>query len=102
MRRRFVWDLAKARSNEAKHHVPFTVATEAFSDSSSIEWIDDDVFQEERWKLLGMTSEGILIVVYVERSISSFEDSTDETVIRIISARRATRHEQQRYRSQTR
>jgi uncharacterized DUF497 family protein len=60
----------------------------ASSDLFAIEWIDDrEAYDEERINLLGMCDGVILHVAYTERG--------DRT--RIISARRAERHEQDRY-----
>jgi uncharacterized protein len=96
MARQFEWDLDKAASNESKHGVSFEAATAVFDDVHALEWLDEDVQHEDRWRILGLTRSGILFVVYVERGSGSFYDEADP-VIRIISARRATRHEQQGY-----
>jgi uncharacterized protein len=87
---RFEWDDAKAEANRRKHGVSFDVAREAFDDPNSIDEIDDDP-DEERWKRIGMTVTGILVVINTERGHR----------IRIISARRANRHEQDDYHRQT-
>ena len=63
-------------------------ATAAFRDPFAVEWIDDrEVYGEERVILLGMKDGQILAVVYTERN----------TRVRIISARRGTKHEQDIY-----
>jgi uncharacterized DUF497 family protein len=68
--------------------VSFAQAAVAFSDPFAVEWIDDRRdYGEERVIMLGMTGGQVLTVVYTER----------ETRIRIISARRATRYEQEIY-----
>ena len=88
MKERFEWDPRKAVANWRDHKVSFDQAIEAISDPFSIEWIDQrEAFGEERINLLGMYEGVILHVTYTER--------TDR--IRIISARRAERHEQDRY-----
>lgn len=57
----------------------------AFRDPFAVEWIDlRKAYGEERIILLGITSGQVLTVVYTERAAR----------IRIISARRATKHEQ--------
>ena len=86
---RFEWDDAKAEHNRRKHGVAFDVASEAFNDPNGFEVADDDP-DEERWKLIGMTASGILVVISTERGHR----------IRIISARRAKRHEQDDYHRQ--
>ncbi len=52
---------------------------------------DPFALTEERWRIIGLTQAGVLFVVFTERSGG---------VIRFISARRATRHEQNRYHRQ--
>jgi uncharacterized DUF497 family protein len=82
------WDDAKAADNYRKHGVSFPCAAMAFRDPFGIEWVDDrEAYGEVRTILLAMADETILVVVYTER----------ERRIRLISARRATRYEQDRY-----
>ena len=87
----FEWDDEKAARNAIKHGVTFDVAREAFDDLNSIEEADPDP-DEDRWQLTGRTQTGLLLVIYVERGPR----------IRIISARKATPHEQARYNRQAR
>lgn len=66
----------------------FAQAAAAFRDPFAVEWIDSrQDYGEQRIILLGMTADDVLTVVYTER---------DER-IRIISARKATRYEQETY-----
>ena len=66
----------------------FEQAATAFSDPFAVEWLDKrQDYGEERSVLLGMTGGQLLYVAYTERGDN----------IRIISARRATRHEQDIY-----
>jgi uncharacterized DUF497 family protein len=68
--------------------VSFAQAAAAFRDPFAVEWIDSrQDYGEQRIILLGMTADDVLTVVYTER---------DER-IRIISARKATRYEQETY-----
>ena len=85
----FEWDEEKAASNIRDHDgVAFEQAAAAFSDTFAVEWIDErEDYGEERSVLLGMTGGQLLYVAYTERGDN----------IRIISARRATRHEQDIY-----
>ena len=85
----FEWDEEKAASNIRGHDgVAFEQAAAAFSDKFAVEWIDErEDYGEERRVLLGMTGSQLLYVAYTERGDN----------IRIISARRATRHEQDIY-----
>jgi len=84
----FEWDDAKARGNLAKHSVSFDEAISAFADPFGIELIDDRAdYGEERTILFGMSHQRLLVVIYTERAHR----------IRIISARKATKHEQDYY-----
>ena len=89
----FEWDEAKAQSNLAKHGVSFVAASRVFDDLFASEEFDQGSEPSEvRYIITGMVNGVILTVVYTER---------DERA-RIISAKKATRHEQQNYyRNQT-
>ncbi|MEO6064620.1 MAG: BrnT family toxin, partial [Lysobacterales bacterium] len=83
----FEWDSAKAASNFRKHGVSFEDARSVFYDEFAVQF-DDDLHraQEERFLLLGMSSGAqLLLVCHCERAGGD--------VIRIISARKATKHE---------
>ena len=85
---RFEWDNAKAEGNWQDHGVTFEQAGRAFNDPFVVEQIDDrEDYGEERINLLGMCDGAILHVTYTQRGER----------IRIISARRAERHEQDHY-----
>jgi uncharacterized protein len=84
----FEWDDTKAADNLRTHGVSFEQAAIAFGDTFAVEWIDDrEAYGEERSILVGMCLGHLLTVAYTERSER----------IRIISARRATKHEQDAY-----
>jgi uncharacterized DUF497 family protein len=85
----FEWDDEKAARNIRDHDgVTFAQAALAFRDTFAVEWMDDRAdYGEERHILLGRVGSQLLYVVYTERGPN----------IRIISARRATRHEQDIY-----
>jgi uncharacterized DUF497 family protein len=88
MNERFDWDNTKAAANWRDHGVAFDQAVRAFRDPFAVETIDDrEDYGEERINLLGMCDGVILHVTYTERGDR----------IRIISARRAERHEQDFY-----
>ena len=90
--RHFSWDKNKARANVKKHGVKFETATRVFDDPFLIRELDRIVDDETRWHALGMVDgHMLLLVVHI-----SWEDGQDEN-IRIISARRATPHEERRY-----
>jgi uncharacterized DUF497 family protein len=84
---RYVWDPKKARSNEQKHGISFEQAVTSFADPLAI--IVDDLVHPERALLIGMSKEAnILVTVFIEKS---------EDLVRLISARLATRPERRRY-----
>ena len=85
----YEWDEAKSLANRRKHGVDFADAIEALEDPSRIEEIDERFeYGEERTQVIGMAQGDVLFVIVTLRS---------ETICRIISARRATRHEEDRY-----
>jgi hypothetical protein len=84
---RFEWDPAKAAANKQKHGVTFDEAADCFRDPLAL--VLDEPRHPMRLILIGRSALARLIfTVYVER---------DAAVIRIISARRATRTERRRY-----
>lgn len=84
----FEWDREKAAANWREHGVTFDQAAKAVADPFAIEAIDErENYGEERVNLLGMCQGVPLHVTYTERSER----------IRIISARRAEKHEQDNY-----
>ncbi len=87
----FAWDRRKARSNLAKHGVPFEEAQSVFLDESARLIDDPDHSEEEtRFLLLGYSLQArCLIVSHCYRQ--------SDSVIRLISARPATTHEAEMY-----
>jgi uncharacterized protein len=84
----FEWDEKKNQTNIRKHGIDFQDAVDIFN-HPVLTWADSrEAYGEERWIALGWMKELIAVVVYVER----YED-----VVRIISARKAARHEARRY-----
>lgn len=87
----FVWDDRKAAANQRKHGVAFAEARTAFYDDFARVISDPDhSINEERFVLLGMSAGLRLLVV-----CHCYRESGSQ--IRIISARRASRQEQQQY-----
>jgi len=88
---RFDWDDAKARENFRKHGVSFDEARTAFSDDQAILLPDPDhSLEENHFVLLGLSSNlRVLTVVHYCRG--------NDEVIRLISARKATRSERAQY-----
>jgi uncharacterized DUF497 family protein len=88
MNLRFAWDKPKAKNNYAKHGVSFDLAKGVFKDPFAVEFLDErQDYGEERFVIIGMVDGHLLYVAYTERN----------EIIRIISARRATKHEQEAY-----
>ncbi len=87
----FEWDDTKDESNQTKHGVTFEEAQTVFFDERAIQFDDPDhSIEEERFLLLGFSQRlKVLVVCHCYRS--------DESIIRIISARRATKKEQKVY-----
>ena len=87
---RFEWDSRKAKSNEKKHGVSFEEAKSVFFDEQALFLEDPQPLQEEeRFILLGLSASlRLLVVVHALR---------ERDVIRIISARKATRLETRDY-----
>ncbi|CAG0945287.1 BrnT family toxin [Geobacter sp.] len=89
---RLVWDDTKNRTNRAKHHVSFETASLVFADPFHVSVLDRVENCEERWQTLGMVG-GIVVLLVAH----TFAEQGGEEVVRIISARKATRKERQRY-----
>jgi uncharacterized protein len=89
MTQRFEWDEAKAAANLRKHKVSFEEAATVFGDALAYTFDDPDhSFGEVRLLTFGVSHSGrLLAVIHAERG----------RAIRIISARRATRHERGTY-----
>ncbi len=87
----FEWDDIKNSKNQAKHGVSFEEAQTVFFDENAIEFDDPDhSIEEERFLLLGYSHKlRVLAVCHCYRS--------PESMIRIISARKATKKEQKAY-----
>ena len=88
---RFEWDENKNIVNQKKHTISFEEAQTAFYDDNALLIDDPDHSEEEeRFILLGFSLRANLLVV-----CHCYRQS--ESVIRIISARRATRNEEKAY-----
>lgn len=87
----FEWDESKNRSNQLKHGISFEEVVTVFYDDYAIVFDDPDHSDsEERFLIIGLTNNFKICIVshcYKERTES----------IRIISARKATKHESNYY-----
>jgi uncharacterized DUF497 family protein len=87
----FEWSAARARANLKKHGVSFEEAQSVFYDEYARQFFDEEHSdKEERYIMLGVSTQSrVLVVCHCER--------TDGDIIRIISARKATRKERAFY-----
>jgi uncharacterized DUF497 family protein len=84
----FEWDSEKEAMNIIKHGVSFEEAKLAFFDPFRVDIFDrDHSGSEERWKVFGIVGCVLLMVSCTNRA----------DVIRIISARKATKNEEESY-----
>lgn len=86
---KFEWDDLKATSNVQKHGVSFDEAVSVFGDGMALTFSDTDHSDlEDRSRTYGFSNKArLLVVVHTER----------RNGIRIISARKATKHEKTIY-----
>lgn len=89
------WDAAKDVANQRRHGLAFREASELFT--SGVDYLE--IFDEEhsvtedRFIAIGPLQRGLVLVIWTER---------EDNVVRIISARWATVHEQNMYRDYAR
>lgn len=85
----FEWDDEKARQNFSKHEVDFDEASSIFDDPLFITFLDEEhSVEEERYLTIGLSKRGrLLLAAHTERN----------DLIRIISARKATKNEEKFY-----
>ena len=85
---RIEWDANKNRENIRKHGIDFNDVEDIFNHPMLTAPDDREDYGEERWIGIGWIQGLVGVVVYTERI---------GDVIRIISARKATKHEVRRY-----
>jgi uncharacterized DUF497 family protein len=86
---RFIWDEDKNCANLKKHGIDFTDAVRAWYDPDRLDFFDEDHSSDEvRWIYLGAVGGIVLFVV---------ETEPDNDTVRIISARKALKHEEEAY-----
>jgi uncharacterized DUF497 family protein len=85
---KFEWDSAKDRANRKKHGLSFSEAKKLFESGEDFLEIFDDTHSddEERFIAIGQIRRGLIVVIWTERT---------EDTIRIISARWATKREEE-------
>jgi uncharacterized protein len=94
MEYKFDWDPAKAKQNLQKHGVSFERAAQVFLDPFAISIFDEKHSDDEdRWVTIGSeANEVLLILVHTFRNVD-----TNTSIVRIISARKATKEEAHQY-----
>ncbi len=88
----FEWDERKNRSNLDKHGIDFETAQWVFEDPLCVTFVERTEADEERWHGIG-SIEGLILLVVVH----TYRQAGDDQIIRIISARQATRQERKLY-----
>jgi uncharacterized protein len=90
---RFEWDPSKERINVRKHGIGFELAASVFDDPNLLLEEDRVVDGEERIRAIGLAGGRFLLLVV--HTVN--DEESDETVIRIISARKTDKSERKRY-----
>jgi len=88
----FEWNAFKAKLNYRKHKVSFELAQFALGDPLQLTEFDRTVDGEDRYHTLARVQNVVLVVSHCYR-----KNENGEEVIRIISARKAEKHEQRWY-----
>ena len=98
MTRRYEWDPEKARSNLRKHGIDFERARRVFADPFHRSVFDGAEHGEQRWRTTGRI--GDFTFVLVAHTLTELDEEGEPVeLVRIISARPATRMERKRYES---
>lgn len=90
---RWIWDPAKNARNRQRHGLSFEVARQVFNDPLAASR-RDPYPEEERWQTIGMIESVIVMVIH---TYPRPDKKSGEEVGRIISARKATKHERRAY-----
>lgn len=90
---RFEWDSAKNKANIRKHRIDFADVPAIFKGPMYLALDTRKEYGEERWIGIGFLGPGTVVVVYVERA---------QDAIRIISARKAEKHERETFKKELR
>ena len=91
---KFEWDENKNRENMRKHGIDFADAIEIFRHPMLTSLDDRRDYGEDRLKSIGLLSSTVAVVVYIEWD--------GENRIRLISARKALKHERKQYEKEVR
>ena len=89
---KFVWDDLKNKTNQLKHKVSFETAKLVFEDPMQLNILDRSEGNEERWQTIGLVN-GVLLLLVAH----TLQETVADEVVRIISARKATKAETKKY-----
>jgi uncharacterized DUF497 family protein len=89
---KFLWDPIKAKLNLKKHLISFELAITVFDDPYHLSSLDSGASKEERWVTVGLAADRATLIV-----VHTYVKQIDDEMIRIISARKATRSERRQY-----
>ena len=89
---RVEWDQAKNEINQTKHGIDFETAQLVFDDPCCVTFVERVTDGEERWHAIGSIENIIILVV-----VHTYREEAKDEVVRIISARPATRRERKLY-----
>jgi uncharacterized protein len=89
---RIEWDQAKNQTNKTKHGIDFETAQLVFDDPSCVTFVERVTDGEERWHAIGSIEKIVVLVV-----VHTYRVEKSEELVRIISARPATRRERKLY-----
>lgn len=90
---KYDWDENKNLANLLKHGIDFTDVYRVFDGPMIVRVDDREDYGEIRWRGIGYLVNNVIIVVYVE---------IDEDTIRVISARKALKHERRKFEQELR
>ncbi|ASV33066.1 BrnT family toxin [Candidatus Hamiltonella defensa] len=93
MKIKFEWDPVKAERNIRKHKVSFELATRVFIDPFALMGQDRIEHGEHRWQTIGSVEGHFLVLI----AHTVYDDDDGFNVIRLISARKTTKKERNRY-----
>ena len=84
----FEWDEDKNRENIRKHEIDFNDAWEIF-EAQLLTTLDSRInYGEERWNGIGLLGNRVVVVTFTQR---------EGDTVRIISVRKALKHERERF-----
>ena len=98
---KIMWHEPKNQTNRRKHGIRFELAQAVFEDENYLMRQDRVEGGEMRWQTIGKVN-GVSSAVYLVLLVAhTVEDDGKQEIVRIISARHATKAERQTYEAQT-